>query len=94
MPNGADHEHRLVQQTLDYDRSTVSMSDTEGLVLNITVPTSPDGKLLGDGKLPVFVFIHGGGFNVGSAGFVQYDLSRFVKLSVKIGMPLVAVSLK
>ena len=70
------------------------MSDTEGLVLNITVPTSTDGKVLGNGKLPVFAFIHGGGFSVGSAGFVQYDLTRYVKLSVARGKPLVAVSFK
>ena len=83
-----------MQQTLEYDRSAVTMSDTEGLVLNISVPTSPDGKVLGSGKLPVLAFIHGGGFNVGSAGFVQYDLSRFVQLSAKKGMPVIAVSMK
>ena len=69
------------------------MSDTEGLCLNVTVPKSQTGKLDQSGKLPVFAFIHGGGFINGSGMFPQYDMARFVRLSVKEGKPCIAVSL-
>ena len=70
------------------------MSDTEGLCLNITVPKSQDGTLDAEGRLPVVTFIHGGGFNNGSGMFPHYDMARFVQLSVKEGMPCIAVVLK
>lgn len=37
------------------------MSDIDGLNLNITVPAA-DGVVQPEAKLPVFVFIHGGGY--------------------------------
>jgi carboxylesterase type B len=92
-PNGADFEFGLLQQKLDHDRSVVQMSDTEGLNLNITVPIDSHGKVVGK-NLPVFVFVHGGGFGGGSASFPQYDMARFVRLSAERGMHVVAVSLK
>ena len=65
------------------------MSETEGLCLNITTPDS----ISAENKLPVFAFIHGGGFNVGSAMYPQYDLARFVSLSVAEGRQCIAVGL-
>ncbi|KAH7311862.1 Alpha/Beta hydrolase protein [Rhexocercosporidium sp. MPI-PUGE-AT-0058] len=59
--------------------------------LNLVV-TVPKGVKTGDG-LPVFVWVHGGGFSVGSSCWPQYDLERFVKTSIEIGRPVVGVSI-
>ena len=90
---GPDGEFGLIQHTLEYDRDEMTMSDTEGLCLNITVPRPETGELDGGRKLPVFAFIHGGGFNVGSGMSPQYNMTRFVKLSVSMGQPIIAVAL-
>lgn len=88
FPN-ADAELGLIQHDLPYAKHELRMSDTDGLCLNITAPatTRPDANL------PVFVFIHGGGFFTGSATWPQYDMRSFVRLSVDIGKPIVAVVL-
>lgn len=80
-----------MQHSLDYDRDAVQMSDVDGLNLNIYVP--PEGVTAGD-NLPVFAFIHGGGFNGGSSSFPPYDMTRFIRLSMADGTPIIAVSLK
>jgi carboxylesterase type B len=90
-PNGADFEATLLQYSLPYDRDAVRMSDIEGLNLNICAPANVDVSK--DGGLPVFVFIHGGGFHGGSSSFRSHDLARLVRLSVAKGMPTIAVSL-
>jgi len=69
----------------------MTTSDTEGLNLNISVPKSALG---GKQKLPVAVFIHGGGFNIGSGNWPQYDYANLVKLSIKKDMPIIGVSIK
>ena len=94
LPNGADFEHSLLQHSLDYDRDAVRMSDIDGLNLNVYVPQSAKGSPASNGKLPVFAFIHGGGFNGGSASFPTYEMTRFVRLSIAKGMPVIAVTLK
>jgi carboxylesterase type B len=80
-----------MQHSLDYDRDAVQMSDVDGLNLNIYVPT--EGATAAS-NLPVFAFIHGGGFNGGSSSFPPYDMTRFIRLSMAKGMPVIAVSLK
>jgi carboxylesterase type B len=45
-------------------------------------------------EYPVFVFIHGGGYEIGASSWQQFNLARFVKLSVEMGLPVVAVSIK
>jgi len=67
------------------------MSGTECLNLNITVPNvdTSSGK-----KLPVMVFIHGGGFMMGANYWPQYDPSRLVKLSLEMRMPVIIVNIK
>jgi carboxylesterase type B len=67
------------------------MSDVEGLNLNIYAPTE---GVTADSNLPVFAFIHGGGFNGGSSSFPPYDMTRFIRLSIRNGMPVIGVSLK
>jgi carboxylesterase type B len=84
-PNGCDTEFRLFQQSLPCP--TFHISDLHGLHLNITAP-------IGAKNLPVLVFIHGGGFAVGSNAWPQYNHARLVNLSVKKGLPIVAVGIK
>ena len=90
---GPEGEYALIQHKLDHDPNDFSMSDTEGLCLNITVPASKEGTVDASSNLPVFVFVHGGGFNVGSGMYPQYNMSRFVHLSTKLDKPIIAVSL-
>jgi len=92
VPDGADFEAGLLQHSLDYDRDAVQMSDVHGLNLNVYVSLRDQSPA--DSRLPVFAFIHGGGFNGGSSSFPSYDLTRFVRLSIRKGMPVIAVSLK
>ncbi|KAK4545632.1 hypothetical protein LTR36_002585 [Oleoguttula mirabilis] len=89
IPDGPQMEQSLIQHTLPDDTSHLTASDTEGLNLNITVPAGTSE----DAKLPVFVFIHGGGFMVGSATWPQYDFAKLVSLSKAKGRPVIAVSL-
>lgn len=68
------------------------MSDADGLNLNVYVPAS--GELPKTGSLPVFAFIHGGGFVGGSSSFPPHEMTRIVRLSIAKEMPVIAVSLK
>lgn len=68
------------------------MSDIDGLNLNIYVPAGE--KAPSNSNLPVFAFIHGGGFGGGSSSFPPYEMSRIVRLSMAKEMPVIAVSLK
>jgi carboxylesterase type B len=92
VPNGAEHEFKLLQHSLDYDSKAVRMSDVDGLNLNVYAPASDAMSV--DGGLPVFVFIHGGGFNGGSSSYPPHDMTRFVRLSMARGMPVIGVSFK
>lgn len=81
-------EQGLIQHTLPFaDRQ---VSDLEGLNLNVTVPehASPTSKL------PVFVFVHGGGFFIGCGSWPEYDCSRLVKMAAEKDMPIIAVTFK
>ena len=78
----------LIQQNISGPETPV-MSGTECLNLNITV-----SKMTSDTPLPVLVFIHGGGFIMGSNHWPQYDMARLVKMSAERGMPIVGVNIK
>uniref|UniRef100_A0A9P3ENT3 Carboxylic ester hydrolase n=1 Tax=Aspergillus pseudoviridinutans TaxID=1517512 RepID=A0A9P3ENT3_9EURO len=85
-PFGCELEQSAIQHTLP--RKAISQSDVSCLTLNITVPsgTTPASKL------PVFIFIHGGGLVTGGTSWPQYDMARFVRLSVEKKLPIIAVS--
>ncbi|KAF2444556.1 carboxylesterase [Karstenula rhodostoma CBS 690.94] len=80
----------LIQSVID-DTPSPRMSGTECLNLNITVPSSIDPESVN--KLPVMVFIHGGGFLMGSNSAPYFDPSRFVALSAELGTPVIVVSI-
>ncbi|KAH7124141.1 carboxylesterase-like protein [Dendryphion nanum] len=67
-------------------------SDTEGLNLNVTIPLAANGSIDSKSKLPIYVFIHGGGFAVGSNWYPHYNASPLVKLSAEIGKPIIGIS--
>ncbi|KAK6064902.1 carboxylesterase [Seiridium cupressi] len=54
---------------------------------------STDATQHGKGPLPIFVFLHGGGFALGSNAWPQYDLARIVKYSAEIGKPVIGVQI-
>jgi carboxylesterase type B len=78
------------------------MDGVECLNLNITVPNThsknDDGSRCGGNtgvkRLPVMVFIHGGGFIMGANSWPQYDMKKLVEKSVEMGMPLIGVNIK
>jgi carboxylesterase type B len=80
--------------TLAYEHGqgkTEATNEFECLHLNITVPNIVLKE--GDTKpLPVLVWVHGGGFGIGSNSWPQYDLRRFVGRSTAIGKPVIGVS--
>ncbi|GAK66439.1 alpha/beta-hydrolase [Moesziomyces antarcticus] len=59
------------------------------LTLNVVRPARQDEA----SKLPVFVWIHGGGFSYGGSGDRRYNGSFIVDKSVELGQPLMYVSL-
>ncbi|KUJ09450.1 alpha/beta-hydrolase [Mollisia scopiformis] len=64
-------------------------SEFECLNLVVTVPA---GTKKGD-KLPVFVWVHGGGLFYGANSWPQYDTAPFVRTSVNAGKPVISVSI-
>lgn len=88
LPVGCDLEFQVIQQSLP--KVEFSSSELEGLNLNITAPSN----LTAGQKLPVFVFIHGGGFGIGGNSWPQYDLKKFVQLSVKQNQPVIGINIK
>ena len=58
------------------------------LGLNIVRPSGHEGQ-----SLPVAVWIHGGGFVMGGSSDLRYNLSFIVEQSVKIGKPIIGVSI-
>ncbi|GKZ68625.1 hypothetical protein AnigIFM50267_003364 [Aspergillus niger] len=84
---GCDLELSAIQHTLP--KKELTQSDVECLNLNIAVPAGTPAH----SKLPVFVFIHGGGLMIGANSWPQFDYERFVKLSIDNELPIVAVSI-
>jgi carboxylesterase type B len=88
LPVGCDLELSHVQHTLP--KKELPQSDLDCLNLNIAVPAD----LTPSSRLPVFLFIHGGGLVIGANSWPQFDYGRFVKLSIEKNLPIVAVSVK
>lgn len=86
-------EMAFIQQTLD--KPTIPPpSDLEGLNLNVSVPIL-DGELpREDARLPVLVYVHGGGFAFGSSSYPHYDQAHIVELALEMGQPLIAINIK
>lgn len=78
----------MIQKSLP--SPTFKSSELEGLNLNITVPS---GGLEGR-KLPVFVFLHGGGLAIGGNSWPQYDFVKFVQLSIEERQPVIGINIK
>ncbi|GAB7342728.1 hypothetical protein MBLNU457_g0875t1 [Dothideomycetes sp. NU457] len=85
-PDAVDMEQGLIQHTLPF--SDRQVSDLEGLNLNITVPSQASSA----SRLPVLVFVHGGGFFIGCGSWPEYDCSRLVKMATEKSMPVIAVT--
>ncbi|KAJ6260706.1 Acetylcholinesterase [Drechslerella dactyloides] len=59
------------------------------LTLNIVRPAGCDAN----SKLPIALWIHGGGFVMGGANNIRYNLTWMVDQSVKLGKPIIGVSI-
>jgi acetyl esterase/lipase len=93
-PVGAiNAEFSFIQHTLPLP-DVPAHSDLEGLNLNITVPLSHNGGLDDNARLPVYVFVHGGGFAVGSSWYPHYNPAAIVKLSAQLGTPMIGITIK
>ena len=85
-------EFGFIQKSLPMPE--MKLSELDGLNLNVTLPLI-DGKILSPGEnLPVLMFVHGGGFALGSNAWPQYDQARIVKLSAEMGKPIIGVGIK
>ncbi|PSN62539.1 para-nitrobenzyl esterase [Corynespora cassiicola Philippines] len=80
-------QNMLIQKSIGIP-TPPPMSGIDSLNLNITVPDIETKR-----QLPVLVFIHGGGFLMGSSHWPQYDPSRLVKLSVDTESPVIAINI-
>lgn len=85
-------EFGLIQHTLPVP--DFSISELDGLHLNITIPLIEKKIPDPSRKLPVFVFVHGGGYSVGSNSWPQYSQARLVELSASLGLPVIGVGIK
>ncbi|RYF39075.1 MAG: hypothetical protein EOO38_23820 [Cytophagaceae bacterium] len=93
-PIGAvNREFSFIQHSLPLPE-VPTHSDLDGLNLNITVPLTTAGEIDSTARLPVYVFIHGGGFAVGSSWYPHYDPAALVKLSADLGKPVIGITIK
>ncbi|KAF2467467.1 carboxylesteras-like protein [Lindgomyces ingoldianus] len=91
-PGAVNNEFGFIQHTLPIP-DVPTHSDIEGLNLNITVPVGVDGTIDSGAKLPAYVFIHGGGFAVGSSWYPHYNATPLVRISVAKGKPIIGITI-
>lgn len=84
-PLSCEAEYSVFQQSLPHQ--PFDISDRDCLHLTITIPREAK-------DLPVFIFIHGGSFTIGSNAWPQYDQTRLVRQGVEMGMPFIGVGVK
>ncbi|KAI4627616.1 uncharacterized protein J4E87_004180 [Alternaria ethzedia] len=88
-PDLCTFEQSILIQCIIGAAPETTMSHSECLNLNITVPSLPTET---NSALPVMVFIHGGGLIMGANSWPQWEPARLVKMSADIRMPIVVVS--
>ncbi|KAH6698495.1 Alpha/Beta hydrolase protein [Leptodontidium sp. MPI-SDFR-AT-0119] len=86
-PNAWQAEEALIQNSLPTSKPA-EQSDTEGLSLNITIPSASAGT-----RLPVVFYVHGGGFSTGSSVFAGANMANLTKTSVDMGCPMISVTI-
>ncbi|KAM6515692.1 hypothetical protein FALCPG4_013908 [Fusarium falciforme] len=86
-PRAVDNEMVAIQKALPKP-DFPGLSGTDCLTLNISIPSGNHSA-----PLPVFVFIHGGGFAVGSNWWPQYDMASIVRLSAQLGQPMIGINI-
>ncbi|KAJ5382245.1 carboxylesterase [Penicillium concentricum] len=85
LADGMQREFSLIQQALPQPH--IEQSETECLNLNITAPKATSTNL------PVVVFVHGGGFMIGSNAWPQYNFRRLVDLSIQEESPIIGITI-
>ncbi|KAK8845288.1 hypothetical protein IAR55_006001 [Kwoniella newhampshirensis] len=70
------------------DRSFIMTDEGTSLTLNVFKPASASFE----GKLPVLVFHHGGGLNVGHAGVFVHDPTELIRYSESLSKPMIVVT--
>ncbi|RDL41766.1 uncharacterized protein BP5553_01745 [Venustampulla echinocandica] len=84
---GWDYDMKLYGDVkLPYEPSY--SSEYECLNAVVTTPSTASRT----SALPVMIWVHGGGFAIGSSSWPQYDLQKFVSRSVDIGHPIIGIS--
>ncbi|KAJ5950821.1 carboxylesterase [Penicillium vulpinum] len=83
--DGIEMEFSLIQQSLP--RPHIEQSEKDCLNLNITAPKTISANL------PVVVFVHGGGFSIGSNAWPEYNFRRLVDLSIEEGSPIIGINI-
>ncbi|OJJ05947.1 hypothetical protein ASPVEDRAFT_75159 [Aspergillus versicolor CBS 583.65] len=86
-PHGVEIEFGQIQRKLPIPE--LQQSETECLNLNITTPANVTPQ----SNLPVIVFLHGGGYAIGSNAWPQYDFKRIVALSMAEKQPVIGVNI-
>lgn len=94
IPHSLNTSWTKPRNATEYSPSCLGYGQSEGasescLTLNVV---RPGGTKLED-KLPVAVWLYGGGFTSGSSTDQRYNLSFIVEQSVKMGTPMIAISL-
>jgi carboxylesterase type B len=88
--SGSKNATQYGPECIGYGRDTWSQGNyvsEDCLTLNVVKPTGSHGKL------PVLVWIHGGGLVMGGSADRRYNQSFIVQQSVQAGMPIIAVSI-
>ncbi|EXJ69304.1 uncharacterized protein A1O5_07340 [Cladophialophora psammophila CBS 110553] len=89
--DGYDNEMLFIQHSMP--KPNIVHSDLECLNLNITVPKGQGDVNLTKQKLPVFIWMHGGGFVVGANSWPHYDHAKLIQLAGANGVPVIGVGI-